>query len=265
MTLILRRLICSIWILLWVASSMSMAADAASGVVLLHGKDGTPRNVLGLADAMKKNGFAVTTPEMPYSRNRNFDKAYQDMVPEINNAVAELMKQGVKRIFIAGHSLGANVALYYATRVSVDGVLAIAPGHTPELKGFASSVRDSVQLARKMVSEGKGDKIGVFDDYNQGRRETRKTTATIYLSYVDPDGLAVMPRNAAALKPGTAFLWVVGTQDLMYERGPSYAFDKAPPNPNNKDVVVDGNHMNTPAIAAQEIVTWLKTFKPTNE
>jgi dienelactone hydrolase len=237
-----------------------LAADATVGVVLLHGKDGTPGNVSGLADALKKNGFAVTTPEMPYSRYRNFDKAYEDTVPEIDKAAAELKKQGVKRIFIAGHSLGANVVLYYGTKVSVDGVLAIGPGHTPELKGYASRVHDSVEVARKMVNEGKGDKIGIFDDYNQGLRSTRRITARIYLSYADPDGPAVMPTNAAALKPGTALLWVVGTQDPIYEKGPSYAFDKAPANPNNKYVVVESNHMNTPNVAAQEIVAWLKAF-----
>ncbi|MGD0238179.1 MAG: alpha/beta fold hydrolase [Syntrophorhabdales bacterium] len=265
MAIMMRRLIYAVWVLLWAASSMSMAADATVGVVLLHGKDGTPGNVSGLADALKKNGFAVTTPEMPYSKYRNFDKAYEETVPEIDKAVAELKKQGARRIFIAGHSLGANVALYYGTRVSVDGILAIGPGHTPEVKGYASRVHDSVEQARKMVNEGKGDKIGIFDDYNQGRRDTRKTTARIYLSYADPDGPALMPANAAALKPGIALLWVVVTQDPIYEKGPSYAFDKAPANPNNKYIVVDSNHMNTPNVAAQEIVAWLKAFKATNE
>jgi esterase/lipase len=154
MAVSLRRLIYAVWILLWVALSTSMAADATVGVVLLHGKDAIPATVSGLADALKKNGFAVTTPEMPYSKYRNFDKAYEDTVPEIDNAVAELRQQGAKRVFVAGHSLGANVALYYGTRVSVDGVLAIAPGHTPELKGYSSRVHDSVEPARKMVNEG---------------------------------------------------------------------------------------------------------------
>src|SRR5208337_5222980 len=106
MAVSLRRLTYAVSMLLWVALSTSMAADATVGVVLLHGKDGTPGNVSGLADALKKNGFAVTTPEMPYSKYRNFDKAYEETVPEIDKAVAELKKQGARRIFIAGHSLG---------------------------------------------------------------------------------------------------------------------------------------------------------------
>jgi len=260
-----KRTVCAFFLVLLVLSSTGAADETKTGIVLLHGKDGIPSLLSGLADALKKNGFIVTVPEMPYSRYRGFDKAYEDTVSEIDRAIAEIRSKGAKRIFIAGHSLGANVALYYGTKVQVDGIVAVAPGHAPEAKRYASSVGGSVETARKMVSEGNGDKIGIFDDYNQGKRETRKVTAKIYLSYTDPQGPAVMPTNAAALKPGTALLWVVGTQDPMYQSGPSYAFEKAPPNQNNKYVVVDSNHMNTPNVAAEEIVAWLKAFKGSTE
>jgi hypothetical protein len=142
----------------------------------------------------------------------------------------------------------------------VAGVVAIGPGGSSGNVG--GLVKDEVEKARKMVAEGKGDKIGLFDDYNQGIRRTRKTTARIYLSYQDPDGASVMPKNATALIPGTALLWVVGTKDPMYQNGPSFAFDKAPPNPHNKYVVVEAGHMETPfnTDAIREIVAWLKGF-----
>jgi esterase/lipase len=259
MTSTLRGTACFLLILLSVAASVSGTADK-TGIVLLHGKDGTPSNVGTLAAELKKNGFAVITPEMPFSRNRGFDKSYEDCVPEIDNAVALLRKQGATTIFIGGHSLGASIALYYGTKTTVDGILAIAPG------GNTGQIGDLVQVevarARKMVAEGKGDKIGVFDDYNQGIRHTRRTTARIYLSYQDPDGSSVIPKNAAALKPGTPLLWVVGTKDPMYQRGTSFAFDKAPPNPRNKYVVVDAGHMETvfDTEAIRQIVAWLKGF-----
>jgi esterase/lipase len=226
--------------------------------VLLHGKDGLPLNVAGLADALKKNGFVVVTPEMPYSKYRGMDKSYEDCVPEIDNAVALLKKQGARNIFIAGHSLGASVALYYGTRVPVDGIVAIGPGGNTGQVG--SRLQDDLTRARRMMAEGKGDDFGLFDDYNQGQRHTRRTTARIYLSYQDPDGPAVMPRNAAALKTGIPLLWVVGTQDQMYQRGPSFIFDKAPPNPRNRYVVVESSHTATPfdTEAIRQIVAWLK-------
>jgi hypothetical protein len=70
-----------------------------------------------------------------------------------------------------------------------------------------------------------------------------------------------LSKNAAALKPGTALLWVIGTRDPLYKAGSSYAFDKAPPNPKNKHIVVDSDHISTPADAAGEIVNWINTFK----
>ncbi len=246
-------------VLFSIAASVCNAGDKA-GVVLLHGKDGTPSNVGTLADAMRKDGFIVVAPDMPFSRNRQFDKSWEDCVPEIDNAVALLRKQGCQTIFIGGHSLGAGMALYYGTLRDVAGVLAIAPGgNSGQMDGL---VKTEVERARAMAAEGKGDKIALFDDYNQGIRHTRRTTARIYLSYEDPDGAAVIPKNAAALKPGTPLLWVVGTKDPMYKRGPSFAFEKAPPNGRNKYVVVEAGHLETlyDTGAIKQIVAWLKGF-----
>jgi esterase/lipase len=105
------RIISFLLVLFWIAVSVSAAADQA-GVVLLHGKDGAPSNLSDVAKALKKEGFAVITPEMPFSRNRAFDKSWEDCIPEIDNAVALLKKQGAGTIFIGGHSLGASIALY---------------------------------------------------------------------------------------------------------------------------------------------------------
>jgi esterase/lipase len=253
----LKRTAYVLAVLFSIAASVCSAADKA-GVVLLHGKDGTPSNVGTLADAMRKNGFIVVTPDMPFSRNRQFDKSWEDCVPEIDNAVALLRKQGAETIFIAGHSLGASMAIYYGTKTDVAGVLAIAPGgNSGQMGGL---VKAEVERARALAAEGKGDKIALFDDYNQGIRHTRRTTAKIYLSYQDPDGAAVIPKNVAALRPGTPLLWVVGTKDPMYQRGPSFAFEKAPPNDRNKYVVVEAGHLETlyDTEAVKQIVEWLK-------
>jgi esterase/lipase len=258
-----KSLVFLILLTLWVFTSICIASDLSVGVVLLHGKGGFPSHssLTGLAGKLRDNGFIVTAPEMPYSKSRQYDKRYQDTALEIDNEVADLKKNGAKKIFIAGHSLGANVALYYATRTSVDGVIAIAPGHSPEAKKMRAKLEADVERARKMIKEGQGNNESRFDDTNQGRMSSVTTTANIYLSWFDPDGQAVMPKNAAALKPGTALLWVIGTRDPLYHADTAYAFDKAPQNPKNKYVVVDSDHMGTPAEAAREIVSWLNTFK----
>ncbi|MBI5042847.1 MAG: alpha/beta hydrolase [Nitrospirae bacterium] len=131
--------------------AVSSASDAKIGIVLLHGKGGSPksRHLSGLVRDLEKEGFIVITPEMPYSKDREYDKSYEDTVSEIDKYVSELKKRGTSKIFVAGHSLGANAALYYAAKTSVDGVLAIAPGHVPELQGFQSKLEGSVERAKK--------------------------------------------------------------------------------------------------------------------
>lgn len=257
----MRRAFCVACLVGLLAVSLCSGAESVIGVVLLHGKNGYPGNpyVTGLAGKLRKSDILVNIPEMPYSRNRTYDRTYQDTIAEIDAAAAELKKEGATRIIIAGHSLGANVALYYAARVKVDGVIAIAPGHTPELKNFQNRVGRSVDRAREMVQEGTGDVPEAFDDINQGRPSTVRTTPAIYLSWFDPEGPAVMPGNAAHLLPGTALLWVVGTRDPLYSLGPSYAFDNAPPHPSNKYLVVNADHLNTPSVAAEEIIAWIKS------
>jgi predicted esterase len=257
-----RKVIFLILIAIFIIAPLCEAGSKI-GIVLMHGKNGSPAtpSVLRLASRLDFEGFIVITPDMPYSRARQYDKSYEDTAVEIDGAVAELKKRGANRIFIAGHSLGANVALYYGTIKVVDGVLAIAPGHVPETTQFQERIGDSVEHAKVLLKEGKDDERARFQDTNQGINYTIRVTPKIYLSWFDPDGHAVMPRNAAALKPGPAFLWVIGTQDRLYKRGSAYAFDKVPANANNKYLVVNSDHMDTPKDAAEEVVKWLKHFE----
>ncbi|HEY3276384.1 MAG TPA: alpha/beta fold hydrolase [Syntrophorhabdaceae bacterium] len=243
-----------------IASGLPAAFAEPAGVILLHGKGSSANPLVPLAETLREKGFQVVVPAMPYGAPVWKD-TYEENVPIIMREVEALKKQGVTRVFLAGHSLGANVALYVATKITFDGVIAIAAGHVPEAKGYVAQVQDDVARAKKMVSEGRGDEVVMFDDYNQGRKLARKATPRVYLSYVDPEGPAVMPRNAANLKPGTAFFWIVGSRDGMAKRGPSYAFDKAPPNPRSKYLVIESDHFSTPTDGKAEIVEWLKSFE----
>jgi dienelactone hydrolase len=245
-----------------VHSNACNAQNSTIGVVALHGKGDRAGSsgITQLVLALMQKGFVVIAPEMPYSKYRKYDKSYEETVLEIDNAVKELKKRGALKIFIAGHSMGANVALHYATQTKVDGVIAVAPGHTPDLERFQETTGDSVLRARKMVEEGKGYNREIFTDINQGNISSVEVPAYIYLSWFDPDGHAVIPRNASTMKPDTALLWVVGKLDPLYKRGTQYAFDLAPPNPRNKYLVINSNHWNTPTDAAGEIIKWLLEF-----
>ena len=237
------------------------AESGKTGVVLLHGKNGDPDSRIfePLADAFQDNGILFSLPEMPWSESRFLDNDVDGAVAEIDKALQGLRNKGASRVILAGHSIGANVALYYATkREGLAGVMAIAPGHPVELRGFQRRMKFDYRRARELVAAGKGDEKDDFNDINQGRTESFLVKAKFYLSYYDADGALVMPRNVEGLKPSTPLLWIIGEGDRMYRRGESYAFTNAPPHPKNNYAVVDGGHIDVLETGVDVIVGWVK-------
>jgi pimeloyl-ACP methyl ester carboxylesterase len=234
------------------------------GVVLMHGKWGmsSPKSPIGkLASALDDAGFLVVTPEMPWSGDRLYDKDFQGAMAEIDEAVAELKSKGAAKIVVGGHSFGSNAGLAYgARREGLAGILAIAPGHVPDAPRWRDHFAPSVAKAREMIAAGKGDDTLEFVDMNQGRKKTLERKAKVIASWFDPEGDAVMPLNAAKLKPNTPLMWIIGEDDGLSKRGPGYAFDKAPANPKSLYKVVGGGHGATPNIGKDDIIAWLKTL-----
>ncbi len=90
---------------------------AGLGVVLLHGKGGTPTSMIeGLNESLRKEGALVDAPELPWSARRIYDATYEQAMTEIDAAVERLKLAGAKNIAVIGHSLGANAAIGYAAR-----------------------------------------------------------------------------------------------------------------------------------------------------
>ena len=241
------------------------------GVMLMHGKatfgSGHMRGGSGPTDYLAKlktavaaAGFRVAAPEMPWTQTRVYSASYEQAMEEIADAMAGLKRRGAQRFVVGGHSLGANAALGYAAlKGGVVGVIALAPGQTPEQPSFQRKLGASVAKAKAMVAAGKGNEQAVFDDINSGDRAgTVRTSAANYLSYFDPDGNASMPKNVARFKSGIALFWAVAEADPLSQLGEGYAFDKAPPNPLSRYLVLPGDHLEAPANAAALVVAWLK-------
>jgi pimeloyl-ACP methyl ester carboxylesterase len=229
------------------------------GVVLLHDKNGMPdRGGIVEAERLLRNvGFLVVEPEMPWSRKRGFDATYQQALVEIGLAVQELRLDGATRIVLVGHGLGANAALGYAAyRDRVDAIVCLAPSHDPER--HREVFLPDVRKARSMLTAGSGDVRSLFMDVIQDKNYDLSTTAEVYLSYNDPDGLAVMPRAAAALKTPVPILWVVGLKDPLVHLGRTYAFSKAPDHPQSSYVEVVADHAHVPSEGAALVAKWLR-------
>lgn len=243
----------------WMAQ-IAWADSAEVGIVLLHGKQSSPSRMSGLADDLRAEGFLVSTPAMPWSQTRELDVPYPQALNEIEAAATELIRQGAKRIVVGGHSLGANAAIAYAASGrSVAAIFAIGPGHIPERGGFRKLVTSGVEQARDMIAKGAGDEKASFPDINQGRTREIRTTANAYLSYFDPDGIAAMPRSAAAIPKPLPIFMAVGDSDPITGYARTAIYDAAPPH--EKSVYIDGpgDHFSTIRIVTPKLVAWLKS------
>jgi esterase/lipase len=245
--------------LVLVLSPAAKAEESDVGIVLMHGKWAGPPAppIQSLAASLRAKGFKVVTPVMPWGKKRMYDVDYPTALSEIESAVEDLRKKGAKHIIVAGQSFGANASIAYAASGrEIDGVMALAPGHMPDVQKFGASV----EKARQMIAEGKAEETASFADNNQGKDMPISTSAKIYLSYFDPNGLGAMPKSASAIPKPVPFLWVVGTDDQIYRRGEDYVFNKVPKHPKNRYLVVNGDHSTTPVVAASQIIEWIMSL-----
>jgi pimeloyl-ACP methyl ester carboxylesterase len=230
------------------------------GVILMHGKWGTPQGPIQATElALKGAGFSVVSKEMPWSDRRAYDAGVDEVMSGLEGEVAKLRAAGARKILVGGQSLGANMALAYAARhPDLDGLIMLSPGHTPERFAGAHGMADSLAKARQLISAGKGRSYANFQDTNQGRTREVSAYPSVYLSYFDPEGPAVMPINAAKLSPHTALLLVVGTKDRILADGTGYIFDRAPRNAYSAFRAIDADHFNAPAESRRIVVDWVK-------
>jgi len=230
------------------------------GVVLMHGKTGSPNTVIdGLATVLQGAGYLVDTPEMCWSRRRSYDRPFLDCLTEIDSAVSRLKSRGAVRIVVAGMSQGGDAALAYgARRANLAGIVALAPAAAPERQVAVPAISESVVEARAMVAAGRGNEPGSFVDRNVNGTFSVRTTATIYLSYLDPQGPANMLDNVRNLH--APLLWVAGSADPSQTRANS-EFNQAAANPSNRFVMVTSAHLGTPNAARDAVLAWLQELR----
>jgi dienelactone hydrolase len=241
------------------APTQAQAAEKL-GVVVLHGKNGSPdKNITEVVRVLRNVGFLVSAPEMPWSRKRRFDVTYQQSLVEIGIAVEDLHVQGATQVALVGYSLGANAALAYtASRGGIFALVILAPAHDPER--HRNVFYADVHKAKEMLVSGRGRERSLFMDINLDKDYDLSTTAEVYLSYNDPEGAAVMPRSAAQINPPLPILWVLGLNDPLTRLGRYYAFEKAPRHPKSQYEEISADHITVPAAAAPLVAEWLRAL-----
>jgi pimeloyl-ACP methyl ester carboxylesterase len=260
MPLVLNRRRAAILSLCGIAAPLiGRTAEPPFAIVLLHGKQGSPGYLAGLARDLRSEGWLVAVPTMPWSQAREYDISYPQALDEIEAAANPLVRQGASRVVVGGHSLGANAALAYAAAGrSVYAVFGLAPGHVPERGGFRRGVAPGVEKAREMIARGAGDEKAMFPDLNQGQSRQIRITAKSYLSYFDPEGLGSMPRSAASIAKPLPIFMAVGDSDSIAGYARTEIFDVAPKHEKSVYNEGPGDHLSTIRIAAPALIGWLK-------
>ena len=252
----IRRFIC------FMVGYLMLAASAHSetvGIVMMHGKHGTPVQLQLLAATVSNAGFLAERPEMCWSAARIYDRTYLECFADIDAATARLKQHGATAIVVLGMSLGGNAALGFgARRQGLKAIVALAPAHAPELLSRRPDIAQSIASAQAAVAAGRANEKATFDDIDLGKIFPVTTTPTIYLSFFGPESPAVMPENAARL---TAPLLMVSGSNDPTQKNVDDIFAHVPFDPRNKHVTVEADHLGTPAASAVAVLSWLKMLE----
>ncbi len=240
-------------------TSMAQAPSPAIGVVIMHGKGGSPaRHVASLASSLEQKGHLVANLEMPWSANRQYDAGVEVAEKEVGAALDALRAKGAGKVFVTGHSQGGLFAIHYGGKHPVDGVIAIAPGGNVANPIYRKELGQSVEQARKLVAEGKGDEKARFSDYEGSRGTYAVTvTASAYLSWFDPEGAMNQVKASRAMNPQVPVLFIAPKNDYPgLLRMKHVMFNALPRHPLTRMVEPDSGHLDAPAASLDEIVRW---------
>lgn len=247
------------------APSAWAAAERKVGILMLHGKNPASSRDPGmnqLRGVLEAQGWTVLLPDMPWSRTRYLDGHWDQAMTEIGKHVQSLRDKGAEQIVLVGHSMGCPAAMGFAARGGkVDGLVLLAPGHIPY--GYyrypsLKPVRESIDEARALLANGKGDVTQNFADINQGRRLSMVATPRNYLSYFDPESDADMGVTAPRIPSQVAVFTLIGMDDPLTPNVRGYFVDKLPPHPKTRFQTLPGGHLDTPRAAADLVVGWVR-------
>lgn len=240
-------------------TSTAQTISSEIGIVVMHGKGGSPAwYVSTLASSLEAKGYLVANLEMAWSKRRDYDVTVNLAEKEVEAALGALRSKGAKKLFVAGHSLGGLFALFYGREHVVDGIVAIAPGGDVSNSTFREKLGASVELARKLVAEGKGDEKTKFYDYENSKGMTPVITMpAIYLSWFDPDGAMNQTMAVKAMNPRIPVLYIVPKGDYPGLRKVKESmFNALPGNALSKLYEPDSSHIGAPSASLDEIVLW---------
>jgi hypothetical protein len=139
--------------------------------------------------------------------------------------------------------------------------VAIAPGGNVGSQTFRETLGPSVEQARKLVAEGKGQEKVRLNDY-EGAKGTYHVTTTpaVYLTWFEPEGAMNQALAIRGIKADTPVLYVAPTGDYpALVRIKQEMFGQLAKHPLTRLYEPSSSHLNAPTASTQEIESWINT------
>jgi len=232
-------------------------------VILMHGKwSSTTTPALRLLEKkLLSENYQVEKPHMPWSRQRKYDQTYHDALTDLSNKIKKYKQQGIERIILMGHSMGANACFAYQAEYNdADAIVALAPGHSPEHYILNNTRHEYlIKKVESKINNNLNKELIKFEDINCSRKRTFELEAEIFYSYFNPQGLGNMVKSASRIKKSIPVLYIEGATDHV-KIGPDYVFSKLPYHQYNRYKILKSNHANTPEVSKDIIVEWLNSL-----
>lgn len=195
---------------LWFGSTKPRKA-----IIWVHGLASSAFSKLGIVEKLIDNDTAVMTFNnrgsstvtrtrrinsqkkggMEYVLSGGAHEVFTDCTDDIHGAIDFAKKQGAKKIFLAGHSTGAQKSVYFASRKGkekkIKGVILLAPlsDYAGALKEGKAALKKTTAVAMKLMKAGKKLEI-VPGSWTDAQRflsiYTPDSTEEIF-SYIDPE------------------------------------------------------------------------------
>jgi len=156
---------------------------------------------------------------VPYSwgYEQIYSQPFESVIAEVDAAIERLTNAGADYIHIVSHSIGCNVALYYATqRSNFASIVLLAPAHNTHSTKMQFLTDWSRRKANTLLASPNYDssKIEQFIDNSVNDVEIINAKAANYLSYMNPLGNTNMVLNVNKISRPLNVLLIAGRGDL---------------------------------------------------
>lgn len=221
----------------------------SDGFLLLHGKGSGPDYpacaMTPLYEQMVADGLTVDYVANSWALGKLYQYPFEHSIPYVHQGIDRLVKKGATRIHIVGHSLGANIAFFYATQfTNFKSIVALAPAHNTHLPKFNHWSLWSRNKAQALIDSG-NDTISDFVDVAMAEVYITQGIPSAYFSYLNPEGNTVMTRNVRKFAQPVNLFIGSGTEDVTQVNVKALLFDPARKTPASQFYQSNNNHIST--------------------